>query len=156
MMETWGGKCIASPSTETQAGRDILAKFPDTPGSLGIAISEAVEAAVTDPTGQTRYSLGSVLNHVMLHQTIIGQEAKKQLAKVGIKKPDIVIGCCGGGSNFAGISFPFMYDKIHGADIQIIGAEPFQLPNINKSTVYIRPWRCGTNDSASGDEQFGA
>jgi len=133
MMETWGGSCVASPSTETQAGRDILAQFPDTPGSLGIAISEAVEAAVSDPTGETRYSLGSVLNHVMLHQTIIGQEAKKQLAKVGIKKPDIVIGCCGGGSNFAGISFPFMYDKINGADIQIIGAEPFSCPTLTKA-----------------------
>ncbi len=133
LMETWGGSCIASPSTETQAGRDILAQFPDTPGSLGIAISEAVEAAVTDPTGETRYSLGSVLNHVMLHQTIIGQEAKKQLAKVGIKNPDIVIGCCGGGSNFAGISFPFMYDKINGADIQIIGVEPFSCPTLTKA-----------------------
>ncbi|MGD9733324.1 MAG: TrpB-like pyridoxal phosphate-dependent enzyme, partial [Desulfamplus sp.] len=96
MMETWGGTCIASPSNETAAGRDILAKYPDTPGSLGIAISEAVEAAVTDTTGQTRYSLGSVLNHVMLHQTIIGLEAKKQLAKAGIKKVDTVIGCAGG------------------------------------------------------------
>ena len=113
MMETWGGSCISSPSTETQAGRNILAEFPDTPGSLGIAISEAVEAAVSDPTGQTRYSLGSVLNHVMLHQTIIGLEAKKQLAKVGIKKPDVVIACCGGGSNFAGLAFPFINDKFN-------------------------------------------
>ncbi|WP_347838989.1 TrpB-like pyridoxal phosphate-dependent enzyme [uncultured Draconibacterium sp.] len=133
MMETWGGNCIASPSTETKAGRDILAQFPDTPGSLGIAISEAVEAAVSDPTGGTRYSLGSVLNHVMLHQTIIGLEAKKQLAKVGIKNPDVVIGCCGGGSNFAGLSFPFMYDKVNGADIQIIGAEPFSCPTLTKA-----------------------
>jgi tryptophan synthase beta chain len=137
MMQTWGGQCVASPSMETQAGRDILAKFPDTPGSLGIAISEAVEAAVTDPTGGTRYALGSVLNHVMLHQTIIGLEAKKQLAKVGIKNPDIVIGCCGGGSNFAGISFPFMYEKVNGANIQIIGAEPFSCPTLTKgSFVY--------------------
>ena len=133
MMQTWGGTCVASPSEETKAGRDILAKYPDTPGSLGIAISEAVEAAVSDPTGQTRYSLGSVLNHVMLHQTIIGLEAKKQLAKVGIKNPDVVIGCCGGGSNFAGLSFPFMYDKINGADIQIIGAEPFSCPTLTKA-----------------------
>ena len=133
MMETWGGKCIASPSNETKAGRDILAQYPDTPGSLGIAISEAVEAAVTDPTGETRYSLGSVLNHVMLHQTIIGLEAKKQLAKVGIKNPDVVIGCCGGGSNFAGLSFPFIYDKINGADIQVIGAEPFSCPTLTKA-----------------------
>jgi len=133
MMETWGGTCIASPSSETKTGRDILARFPDTPGSLGMAISEAVEAAVTDPAGQTRYSLGSVLNHVMLHQTIIGLEAKKQLAIAGIKNPDIIIGCCGGGSNFAGLSFPFMYDKIHGADIQIIGVEPFSCPTLTKA-----------------------
>ena len=133
LMQTWGGNCIASPSMETQAGRNILEKFPDTPGSLGIAISEAIEAAVTDPTGQTRYSLGSVLNHVMLHQSIIGLEAKKQLHKVGIKNPDVVIGCCGGGSNFAGISFPFIYEKVNGADIQIIGAEPFSCPTLTKA-----------------------
>lgn len=106
MMNTYGANCVPSPSTETQAGRAILEQFPDTPGSLGIAISEAIEQAVTDPTGETRYSLGSVLNHVMLHQTIIGLEVKKQLAKFGINKPDVVVGCCGGGSNFAGISFP--------------------------------------------------
>jgi len=133
MMQTWGGTCISSPSTETQSGRDILARYPDTPGSLGIAISEAVEVAVTDPTGQTRYSLGSVLNHVMLHQTIIGLEAKKQLALAGVKKPDVIIGCCGGGSNFAGISFPFMVDKINGADIRIIGVEPFSCPTLTKA-----------------------
>ncbi|PIF05918.1 MAG: TrpB-like pyridoxal phosphate-dependent enzyme [Draconibacterium sp.] len=133
MMQTWGGTCVASPSTETQAGRTILEKYPDTPGSLGIAISEAVEAAVTDTSGETRYSLGSVLNHVMLHQTIIGLEAKKQLAKVGIKNPDVVIGCCGGGSNFAGLSFPFIYDKINGANIQVIGAEPFSCPTLTKA-----------------------
>ena len=99
MMQAWGGKCVASPSNETQAGRNVLAEFPDTPGSLGIAISEAVEAAVTDPSGTTKYSLGSVLNHVMLHQTVIGLEAKKQLEKAGEKLPDVVIGCAGGGSN---------------------------------------------------------
>jgi len=133
MMNTWGATCVASPSEETQAGRNILREFPDTPGSLGIAISEAIEAAVTDPAGETRYSLGSVLNHVMLHQTVIGLEAKKQLAKAGIKNPDIVIGCCGGGSNFAGISFPFMYEKMHGADIRIIGVEPFSCPTLTKA-----------------------
>jgi tryptophan synthase beta chain len=133
MMQTWGGTCIASPSMETQAGRNILEKYPDTPGSLGIAISEAIEAAVTDPTGQTRYSLGSVLNHVMLHQSIIGLEAKKQLKKAGINNPDVVIGCCGGGSNFAGLSFPFIYEKVNGADIQIIGAEPFSCPTLTKA-----------------------
>jgi tryptophan synthase beta chain len=133
MMQTWGGKCIASPSTETNAGRAILEKTPDTPGSLGIAISEAIEAAVTDPTGQTRYSLGSVLNHVMMHQTIIGLEAKKQLKIAGEKKVDIVIGCAGGGSNFAGISFPFLYDKINGANIDIIPVEPSSCPTLTKA-----------------------
>jgi tryptophan synthase beta chain len=132
MMNTWGANCVASPSTETQAGRDILAKYPDTPGSLGIAISEAIEQAVTDPSGSTRYALGSVLNHVMLHQTIIGLETQKQLAKVGITKPDVVIGCAGGGSNFAGISFPFMHDKINGADIKIIAVEPASCPTMTK------------------------
>ena len=133
MMEAWGGSCVASPSNETQAGRDVLAKYPDTPGSLGIAISEAVEAAVTDETGQTRYSLGSVLNHVMLHQTIIGLEAKKQLEKVGEKLPDVVIGCAGGGSNFAGLAFPFMQEKINGAKMDIIPVEPASCPTLTKA-----------------------
>ncbi len=133
MMQTWGGNCIASPSNETQAGRDILAKYPDTPGSLGIAISEAIEAAVTDPTGETRYSLGSVLNHVMLHQTIIGLETQKQLKKIGEKKVDVVIGCAGGGSNFAGLAFPFVSDKINGAQIDIIPVEPTSCPTMTRS-----------------------
>jgi len=133
MMQTWGANCVASPSNETQAGRMILEKMPDTPGSLGIAISEAIEAAVTDKSGKTRYSLGSVLNHVMMHQTIIGLEAKKQLQKVGIKKPDVIIGCAGGGSNFAGLSFPFVYDKINGADIDIIPVEPASCPTLTRA-----------------------
>ena len=133
MMEAWGGKCIPSPSDQTQAGRDILAKFPDTPGSLGIAISEAIEEAVTDKSGTTRYALGSVLNHVMLHQTIIGLEAKKQLEKIGEKKVDVVIGCAGGGSNFAGLAFPFVYDKINGADIDIIPVEPASCPTMTRA-----------------------
>ncbi len=133
MMETWGGKCVPSPSTETNAGRKILEENPDTPGSLGIAISEAIEAAVTDPTGGTRYSLGSVLNHVMLHQTIIGLEAKKQLKLAGESKADIVIGCAGGGSNFAGLSFPFVADKINGAEIDIIPVEPSSCPTMTKA-----------------------
>jgi len=133
MMETWGAKCIPSPSNETKAGRDILARMPDTPGSLGIAISEAIEAAVTDPTGQTRYSLGSVLNHVLLHQTIIGQEAKKQLKKFGEKQVDTVIACAGGGSNFAGIAFPFVADKIAGAQIDIIPVEPESCPTMTRA-----------------------
>ncbi len=133
MMQTWGANCVASPSNETKAGRMILEKMPDTPGSLGIAISEAIEAAVTDKSGKSRYSLGSVLNHVMMHQTIIGLEAKIQLQKVGIKKPDVVIGCAGGGSNFAGLSFPFVYDKINGADINIIPVEPASCPTLTKA-----------------------
>jgi tryptophan synthase beta chain len=133
MMQSWGGTCIASPSNETQAGRAVLAEYPDTPGSLGIAISEAVEAAVTDESGQTRYSLGSVLNHVMLHQTIIGLEAKKQLKKINEKLPDVVIGCAGGGSNFAGLSFPFMQEKIHGAKIEIIPVEPASCPTMTRA-----------------------
>ncbi len=132
MMNAWGATCVASPSPETKAGRDILEKMPHTPGSLGIAISEAIEQAVTDTTGKTRYSLGSVLNHVLLHQTIIGLEAKKQLAVFGEKKPDIVIGCVGGGSNFAGISFPFVYDKINGSDIDIIPVEPASCPTLTR------------------------
>jgi tryptophan synthase beta chain len=133
MMETWGGTCIPSPSPLTQAGRDVLAAHPDSPGSLGIAISEAIEDAVSDSTGQTRYSLGSVLNHVMLHQTIIGLEAKKQLELAGEKKIDSVIACAGGGSNFAGLSFPFMNDKIHGAQIDIIPVEPASCPTLTKA-----------------------
>jgi tryptophan synthase beta chain len=121
----------------------ILEKTPDTPGSLGIAISEAIEAAVTDKSGKTRYSLGSVLNHVMMHQTIIGLEAKKQLQKAGISKPDIIIGCAGGGSNFAGLSFPFVYDKINGADIDIIPVEPASCPTLTRA-----PWVYDHGDTA--------
>ncbi len=132
MMETWGGTCIASPSTETQAGRDALSRDPDTPGSLGIAISEAVEAAVSDQSGKTRYSLGSVLNHVMLHQTIIGLEAQKQLAMIE-EYPDIVIGCAGGGSNFAGLAFPFTQDKINGKQIEIYPVEPAACPTLTRA-----------------------
>jgi len=133
IMETWGANCVPSPSQETQAGRAILEKMPDTPGSLGIAISEAIEAAVTDKNGTTRYSLGSVLNHVLLHQTIIGLEAKKQLAKIGEKKVDVVIGCAGGGSNFAGLAFPFVADKIAGADIKIVPTEPTSCPTMTRA-----------------------
>jgi tryptophan synthase beta chain len=133
MMQTWGATCVASPSEETKAGRDILEKMPDTPGSLGIAISEAIEEAVTDASGSTRYSLGSVLNHVMLHQTIIGLEAKKQLEKAGETKVDVVIGCAGGGSNFAGLAFPFVNDKIHGEQIDVIPVEPTSCPTMTRA-----------------------
>ena len=132
MMSAWGAECVASPSTETKAGRDILEKFPDTPGSLGIAISEAVEAAVSDQSGETRYSLGSVLNHVLLHQTVVGLEAKKQLEKIG-EYPDIVIACAGGGSNFAGIAFPFVLDKINGKQIDIYPVEPAACPTLTRA-----------------------
>jgi tryptophan synthase beta chain len=133
MMQTWGATCVASPSEETKAGRDILEKMPDTPGSLGIAISEAIEEAVTDTKGETRYSLGSVLNHVLMHQTIIGLEAKKQLEKAGENKVDVVIGCAGGGSNFAGLAFPFVNDKIHGEQIDIIPVEPTSCPTMTRA-----------------------
>ncbi len=132
MMQTWGGKCIASPSETTKIGREILERFPDTPGSLGIAISEAIEAALSDETGKTRYSLGSVLNHVCLHQTIIGLEAKKQLELVN-DYPDVVIGCAGGGSNFAGIAFPFVQDKINGKQVEIYPVEPAACPTMTKA-----------------------
>lgn len=133
MMQVWGGQCVASPSSETAAGRAVLAENPGSPGSLGIAISEAVEAAVTDPTGGTRYALGSVLNHVCLHQTVIGLEAQEQLALAGEKHPDVVIGCAGGGSNFAGVSFPFIREKINGARIDIIPVEPASCPTLTKT-----------------------
>ncbi|MGD9188845.1 MAG: TrpB-like pyridoxal phosphate-dependent enzyme [Desulfobacteraceae bacterium] len=132
MMEAWGGKCIASPSNETKAGQDALAKDPNTPGSLGIAISEAIEAAVSDQSGKTRYSLGSVLNHVMLHQTIIGLEARKQMAMIE-ETPDIIIGCAGGGSNFAGLAFPFVQDKINGKQIEIYPVEPKACPTLTRA-----------------------
>ncbi|MBL0712838.1 MAG: TrpB-like pyridoxal phosphate-dependent enzyme [Desulfosarcina sp.] len=129
MMETWGAQCIASPSTETNAGRTILEQNPESPGSLGIAISEAIEEAVN--TEGAKYSLGSVLNHVMLHQTINGLETQKQMAIAG-DYPDVVIGCAGGGSNFAGNCTPFVRDKIHGKEIDIIGVEPSSCPTMTK------------------------
>jgi len=132
MMNIWDGICVASPSTETKVGRRILSEIPDTPGSLGIAIAEAIEEAVEDSSGKTRYALGSVLNHVMLHQTIMGLEAKKQLKLAGEKRPDIIIGCAGGGSNFAGVAFPFAYDKINGEDIQIVPVEPDACPTLTR------------------------
>lgn len=130
MMQTWGAECVASPSIETEAGRRILAQDPNTPGSLGIAISEAIEAAVT--AKDTRYSLGSVLNHVMLHQTVMGLEAKKQMEKISLY-PDVVIGCVGGGSNFAGISFPFVCDRIHGKNVRIVAVEPQSCPTMTRA-----------------------
>jgi tryptophan synthase beta chain len=129
MMETWGANCSPSPSPETKAGQQILAENPDSPGSLGIAISEAVEMAVMDD--EAKYSLGSVLNHVMLHQTVNGLECQKQMAIAG-DYPDVVIGCAGGGSNFAGHSFPFIRDKIHGKEIDVIAVEPMSCPTMTR------------------------
>jgi tryptophan synthase beta chain len=132
MMQVWGATCIPSPSDQTKAGRAVLQNDPDSPGSLGIAISEAVEEAVSDTSGRTRYALGSVLNHVMLHQTIIGLETKKQLEKAGEEKVDQIIACVGGGSNFAGLTFPFIKDKIEGADIEILAVEPSSCPTLTR------------------------
>ncbi|MDO9536225.1 MAG: TrpB-like pyridoxal phosphate-dependent enzyme [Bacillota bacterium] len=129
MMKTWGGQCVSSPSQDTNFGRKILADDPDCSGSLGIAIGEAIEDTVTSEN--TKYSLGSVLNHVMLHQTIIGLEAQKQFDVLGIY-PDVVIGCVGGGSNFAGMSFPFIRDKIHGKEVDIVAVEPTACPTITR------------------------
>lgn len=131
MMQVWGADCIPSPSEQTQAGRSILAKEPDCPGSLGLAISEAVEEAVS--RDDTHYSLGSVLNHVLLHQTVIGLEAKKVLEKID-EYPDIIIGCVGGGSNFAGMFLPFIKDKIDGThpELRIINVEPASCPTLTR------------------------
>ena len=129
LMETWGASVTPSPSDKTEAGRKILAQDPNSPGSLGIAISEAVNDAVMRE--DTRYSLGSFLNHVILHQTIVGLETKAQLAKIGAS-PDVLIGCVGGGSNFAGFCFPFYPEKKAGKKIRIIAAEPTACPTLTK------------------------
>jgi len=129
MMQLWGADVIPSPSDKTNAGQAILTADPDSNGSLGIAISEAVEDAATHE--DTRYALGSVLNHVCMHQTVIGLEAKEQLAIAG-DYPDVVIGCHGGGSNFAGLSFPFLADKAAGKDVRILAAEPLSCPTLTK------------------------
>jgi tryptophan synthase beta chain len=130
LMETYGARVVASPSPETNAGRQILAAHPDSTGSLGIAISEAVEVAATHD--DTKYSLGSVLNHVLMHQTIIGLEALEQLEMAG-DYPDLVIGCAGGGSNFAGIAFPFLGRKLRGEhDVRVLAVEPAACPTLTR------------------------
>src|SRR3954453_1396591 len=129
MMQTWGATVVPSPSEETNAGRAVLAESPGSPGSLGIAISEAVEdAAARDDTA---YSLGSVLNHVLLHQTVIGQEAIEQMELAGAF-PDAVVGCVGGGSNFAGLAFPFLREKIAGREIEFVACEPAACPTLTR------------------------
>lgn len=132
MMRLWGAEIFSSPSANTNAGRMILEKDSDCPGSLGIAISEAVEEAALRE--DAKYGLGSVLNHVLLHQTIIGLEAKKQLDMID-ETPDVVIGCVGGGSNFAGLAFPFALDKIHGQEIDLIAVEPSACPTMTKGRL---------------------
>jgi len=130
MMQTWGATVHPSPSTETEFGRKILAEHPDTPGSLGIAISEAIEDTVKTPN--TKYSLGSVLNHVCIHQSVIGEEAIKQMELAG-EAPDVIIGCAGGGSNLAGIAFPFMRQRLkEGKSIRFVAVEPSACPTLTK------------------------
>lgn len=132
MTNIFGAEIYPSPSPRTATGRKILEEDPNCPGSLGIAISEAIEEAVADE--KTKYSLGSVLNHVLLHQTIIGQEVSKQLEMVN-DYPDVIIGCHGGGSNFAGIAFPFIRDKINGREIEVIAVEPESCPTLTRGKL---------------------
>jgi tryptophan synthase beta chain len=130
MMQTYGARCIASPSEETEAGRSVLAEHPDSTGSLGIAIGEAVERAMG--RADTHYALGSVLNHVLMHQTVIGLEAQRQL-EMAEDYPDVVIGCTGGGSNFGGIAFPFMGNRLRGGrEVRVIGVEPAACPTLTR------------------------
>ncbi|HYT77959.1 MAG TPA: TrpB-like pyridoxal phosphate-dependent enzyme [Actinomycetota bacterium] len=129
-METFGAEVRPSPTSTTESGKKILEENPDSPGSLGIAISEAIEVAAQDPT--TNYSLGSVLNHVLLHQTVVGQEAQKQMELAG-EQPDVVIGCVGGGSNYAGLAYPFMQDRLQGkTQTRFVAAEPAACPTLTK------------------------
>jgi tryptophan synthase beta chain len=132
MMQTYGASVVASPSPDTSTGRAYLDKNPNTPGSLGIAISEALEDAVTHEG--TKYSLGSVLNHVIHHQTVVGLEAKKQMEIAG-DYPDVVIGCCGGGSNFAGLAVPFVADRLAGKMVRFLGVEPASCPTMTKGKL---------------------
>ncbi|WAI84916.1 MULTISPECIES: TrpB-like pyridoxal phosphate-dependent enzyme [Achromobacter] len=130
LMETYGATCVASPSSGTEIGRSVLSRTPDHPGSLGIAISEAVETVLASP--DTRYALGSVMNHVLLHQTVIGQEALQQMEMAG-DDPDIIIGCAGGGSNFAGIAFPFIGQQMRGGrSRRYIAVEPAACPTLTQ------------------------
>ena len=131
MMETWGAKCVPSPSPDTDFGKKLLSEDPDSPGSLGIAISEAIEDAFKHD--DTKYSIGSVANHVLLHQTIIGEETRKQMEMAGYY-PDVIVGCVGGGSNFAGMFLPFVKDKIKGKkpDLRVICVEPTSCPTLTK------------------------
>ncbi len=132
LMETWGAKCVPSPSPDTEVGRRILAEDPDSPGSLGIAISEAIEDAFAHD--DTKYAIGSVVNHVLLHQTVNGLETKKLMMEQADAYPDIIVGCIGGGSNYAGVFLPFVKDKLDGTkpDLRIINVEPASCPTVTK------------------------
>jgi len=129
MMRLWNARVVPSPSRLTEAGRRVLAEDPSCPGSLGIAISEAVEAASGSP--DTKYAMGSVLNHVLLHQTVIGLETQRQLALVE-DRPDVVIGCAGGGSNLAGLAFPYLPEKLRGSEVRLVAAEPRACPTLSQ------------------------
>ena len=149
LMETYGAQCVPSPSMETKSGQAILAEHPDSPGSLGIAISEAVEVAAHND--DTKYALGSVLNHVLLHQTVIGQEAIEQM-EMADAYPDIVVGCAGGGSNFAGIAFPFIGRKLRDKrEVRVIAVEPAACPIADPRQVRFRFRRHGPSDAARQD-----
>ncbi len=140
LMHLWNGNVYSSPSDRTESGKAMREKDPDTTGSLGMAISEAVEMAAKND--DTKYALGSVLNHVLLHQTIVGQEVREQL-KIAGEDPDVLIGCCGGGSNFAGFAFPFVKDKLDGKDIELIATEPTACPTLTRG-----PYRYDFGDTA--------
>src|SRR5439155_6367013 len=132
-IETFGAEVRPSPTSTTQAGKKILEEHPDSTGSLGIAISEAVEVAATNE--DTNYSLGSVLNHVLLHQSVIGQEAKRQMEMAG-EQPDVIIGCVGGGSNYAGLAYPFMGDKLaRKSNARFIACQPPSCPTLPKGNL---------------------
>ena len=153
LMETYGAQCVASPSDETNSGRAILKQHPDSPGSLGIAISEAVEVAAKNP--DTKYALGSVLNHVLMHQTVIGLEAIEQMEEADAY-PDVVIGCAGGGSNFAGIAFPFIGKKLRDKrDVRVIAVEPAACPSLTRGKYAFRLRRHRTSDAARQDAYVG-
>jgi tryptophan synthase beta chain len=153
VMETYGARCVASPSMETAYGRSVLAKRPDHPGSLGIAISEAVELAVQRE--DTKYALGSVLNHVLLHQTIIGLEAMEQM-QMADTWPDVVVGCTGGGSNFAGIAFPFIGHGLRGGPKpRIVAVEPAACPSLTRGKYAYDFGDTGQHDATDQDAYAG-
>jgi tryptophan synthase beta chain len=154
VMRSYGAEVYASPTDRTNYGRSLLAETPDSPGSLGIAISEAVEVAAMSG-GAKKYSLGSVLNHVLLHQTVIGQEALMQMEMAG-EYPDIVIGCTGGGSNFAGFAFPFLQQNLtNGKKTHVIAVEPYACPTPDAGRIHLRFWRHGHDGSHRQDAHPG-